>query len=59
MEDESSKDEMVSTLNTVGGKEKPQAEHVEMADKRLKRPLVMSNMNNNVKNYTSDSHRMR
>ena len=52
MEDESSKDEMVSTLNTVGGKEKPQAEHVEMADKRLKRPLVMSNMNNNVKNYT-------
>ena len=59
MEEESSKDEMVSTSNTVGGKETPKAEHVEKADKRLKRPLVMSNLNNNVKNYTSGSRRRR
>ena len=50
---------------TVEAKEKPQAGHIEKADEksdsnmRPKRPLVVSNMNNNVKDSTSDSGRMR
>ena len=63
VEDKTSKVEMVSTSNIVVAKEKPQCEHGEKDDKnsdlnkRPKRPLGVSNMNNNVKDYTSDSWR--
>ena len=65
VEDKTSKVEMVSTSNIVVAKEKPQCEHGEKDDKNSdlnkspKRPLGVSNMNNNVKDYTSDSGRVK